>query len=195
VYEAALLHLLHKFDRPYFYGIDDLCDASSENAEQFLQLAAVLVETAATQLIRARPAILTEETQHRLLCKRGEQIIEKWNFPQHFAVRRLVTAMAERCVEVTYLPNGWLAPNAFGVPQEEFDAIHHNYRELAQVLQFAVAYNALTLVPHYPCKGSEWCLVELGGVVILKHGLTLNRGGFIESTAHELSEMVQEVRP
>ena len=83
VYEAARLHLLHRFDRPYYYGIDDLCDASSENAEQFLQLAAVLVETAATQVIRSKPALLTAETQHRLLRKRGDQIIEGWNFPQH----------------------------------------------------------------------------------------------------------------
>ncbi len=195
VYEAARLQLLHKFDRAYFYGIDDLCDASSENAEQFLQLAAVLVETAATQLIRAKPALLTAETQHRLLRRRGEQIIEKWNFPHHLLVRRLATKMADRCIEVTTLPNGWLTPNAFGVHQEEFDVVPDRHRDLAQVLQFAVAYNAITLVPHYPCKGKEWCLVELGGVVTLKHGLTLKRGGFIESSAQELADMLKESRP
>jgi hypothetical protein len=195
VYEAARLHLLHKFDRAYFYGIDDLCDASSENAEQFLQLAAVLVETAATQLIRSKPALLTVVTQHRLLRRRGEQIIERWNFPQHVLVRRLVTKMAERCVQVTTLPNGWLTPNAFGVRQEAFDDLPDSHRELARVLQFAVAYNAVTLVPHYPCKGKEWCLVELGGVVTLKHGLTLRRGGFIESTMQELGDMLQESKP
>jgi hypothetical protein len=98
-------------------------------------------------------------------------------------------------VQVTTLPNGWLTPNAFGIPQEEFANLHESHRELAQVLQFAVAYNAVTLVPHYPCKGKEWCLVELGGVVILKHGLTLKRGGFIESTARALADMAQELRP
>ena len=36
VVEAAKLHLLHDFGRAFFYGMDDLCDASSENAEQFL---------------------------------------------------------------------------------------------------------------------------------------------------------------
>lgn len=195
VYEAARLHLLHKFERSYFYGIDDLCDASSENAEQFLQLAAVLVETAATQVIRAKPALLNPETQHQLLRRRGGQIIEKWNFPHHLSVRRLVTKLAERCVEVTMLPNGWLTPNAFGIAQEEFDTLPNSHRELAQTLQFAVAYNAVTLVPRYPCKGREWCLVELGGVVILKHGLTLKRGGFIESTADELAGMLREPRP
>ncbi len=195
VYEAARLHLLHKFDRPYYYGIDDLCDASSENAEQFLQLAAVLVETTATQLIRSKPALLTATTQHRLLRKRGEQIIEGWNFPQHILVRRLVTEIAVRCTEVTLQPNGWLTPNAFGMLQKEFEALPESQPDLAHVLQFAVAYNAITLVPHYPCKGKNWCLVELGGMVVLKHGLTLKRGGFVESTALELAGMLQESRP
>jgi hypothetical protein len=195
VYEAARLHLLQRFDRPYYYGIDDLCDASSENAEQFLQLAAVLVETSATQIIRSKPASLTATTQHRLLRQRGEQSIDRWNFPQHFLVRRLVTAIAVRCVEVTEQPNGWLTPNAFGISQEEFDALSDSHLGLAHVLQFAVAYNAVTLVSHYPCKGNDWCLVELGGMVILKHGLTLKRGGFVESSAHELARMLEEPQP
>lgn len=195
VYEAARLHLLHRYDRPYYYGIDDLCDASSENAEQFLQLAAVLVETSATQIIRSKPASVSTKDQHRLLRKRGSQIIDGWNFPQHLLVRRLVTAIAGRCVEVTNLPNGWLVPNGFGILQEEFSALSNSHPGLAHVLQFGVAYNAITLVPHYPCKGKEWCLLELGGMVVLKHGLTLKRGGFVESSAHELSGMLEEPRP
>jgi hypothetical protein len=194
VYEAARLHLLHKFDRPYYFGIDDVCDASSENAEQFLQLAAVLVETVATQLIRSKPALLTPQTQHNLLRKRGEQIIDGWNFPQHLLVRRLVTHMANKCVDVTLQPNGWLTPNAFGILQDQFESLPQSHPDLAHVLQFAVAYNAITLVPHYPCKGKTWCLVELGGMVILKHGLTLKRGGFIESSAQEIAVLLQEPR-
>lgn len=195
VYDAALLQLMHKFDRPYFFGIDDLCDASSENAEQFLQLAAVLVETAATQIIRAKAPSLTSETQHRLLRKRGAQIVERWNFPQHLLVRRLVTRMAERCAQTTVSPNGWLTPNAFGVLQSKIGELSTSSRDLGNVLKFAVAYNAVTLVPHYPCKGKEWCLIELGGCVVLQHGLTLKRGGFIESSVAELADMLQEPRP
>ena len=195
VYEAARLHLLHRFERPYFYGIDDLCDASSENAEQFLQLAAVLVETSATQIIRSKPALLGGDAQHRLLRKRGEQIIENWDFPQHALARRLVTGMATRCVEVTTQPNGWLTPNAFGILQEEFAALPESHPGLAHVLQFGVAYNAVTLVPHHQTKAREWCLLELGGMVVLKHGLSLKRGGFIESGARELAEMLQEPGP
>jgi hypothetical protein len=195
VYEAARLHLLQKFDRPYYYGIDDLCDASSENAEQFLQLAAVLVETSATQIIRSKPAYLSAATQHKLLRQRGEQIIDGWSFPQHLLVRRLATGIAARCVKVTAQPNGWLTPNAFGIRQEEFDTLPDAHPELAHVLQFGVAYNAITLVPHYPCKAKEWCLIELGGMVVLKHGLTLKRGGFVESTAQELTAMLEASRP
>jgi hypothetical protein len=195
VYEAARLHLLQRYDRPYYYGIDALCDASSENAEQFLQLAGVLVETSATQIIRSKPASVTAGDQHRLLRKRGAQIIDGWNFPQHRLVRRLVTAIAIRCVEVTKQPNGWLTPNGFGILQEEFHALPLSHPDLAHVLQFGIAYNAVTLVPHYPCKGKEWCLIELGGMVVLKHGLTLKRGGFVESSANELSGMLEEPRP
>jgi hypothetical protein len=35
VADGARIHLLHRHDRPYYFGIDPLCDASSENAEQF----------------------------------------------------------------------------------------------------------------------------------------------------------------
>lgn len=192
VYEAARLHLLHRFDRPYYYGIDDLCDASSENAEQFLQLAAILVETVVTQVIRSKPPLLTADMQHKLLRRRGSQIIEGWDFPQHQLVRRLVSEIARRCVEITRLPNGWLTPNALGIPQAEFDSLPSSYADLAHVLQFGVAYNAITLVPHHQTKGAEWCLVELGGMVALEHGLTLKRGGFIESTAKELAGILQE---
>jgi len=58
VYDGARVQLLHEFNRPYFFGIDDVCDASSENAEQFLHLAAELVEASATQLIRGKPPII-----------------------------------------------------------------------------------------------------------------------------------------
>jgi hypothetical protein len=195
VYEAAKLHLLHEFDQAYFYGIDDLCDASSENAEQFLQLAAVLVETIATQVIRGKGASLEPRMQNKLLRQRGEGIIDGWNFPYYSSVRRLITQIAEKCVAVTLQPNGWLTPNAYGLLQDDYNSLAESQSELARVLQFGVAYNAVTLVPGYPCKGKEWCLLELGGMVNLKHGLTLKRGGFIEGNSSELRSVIQEAGP
>ncbi|HEY7422870.1 MAG TPA: hypothetical protein VH682_01295 [Gemmataceae bacterium] len=110
VYESARLYLLHRFGRPFFRGIDDLCDAGSENAELFLQLAAVLVDAVATQVIRSKSSQLTASTQNALLRERGQRIIEAWNFPYHQQVRRLVRSIASRCVEETLEPNGWLRP-------------------------------------------------------------------------------------
>jgi hypothetical protein len=192
VYDAARLHLLHRYERPYFFGADDLCDASSENAELFLQLSAILVDTIATQVIRSKPAILDSATQHRLLRDRARRIIELWNFPYVDKVRRLVTTIAARCVETSKQPNGWLSPNAYGVLQTEFDLLASSNPETARVLQFAVAYNAVVVVPRYDCKGKEWCLLEMGGPICVAQGLTLKRGGFLEGSTTELATMLEE---
>jgi hypothetical protein len=79
--------------------------------------------------------------------------------------------------------------------KDDYNSLAESQSELARVLQFGVAYNAVTLVPGYPCKGKEWCLLELGGMVNLKHGLTLKRGGFIEGNSSELRSVIQEAGP
>ncbi len=195
VFEAGMFQLFHHFERPYYYGIDDVCDGSSENAEQFLQLSAVLVETIATRVARAKPPTLPPAVQHKLLRERSGKIVEAWNFPHDEAVRRLVQLIAERCLQRSLEPNGAVIANAFGILQAEFDNLAEALPDFARVLQFAVAYNAITLVPHHSCKLKEWCLLELGGMVLLKYGLTLKRGGFIEGSAAELAGLLAEGNP
>ncbi|MEZ6131214.1 MAG: hypothetical protein R3C59_21275 [Planctomycetaceae bacterium] len=192
VYSAALFNLFHDYGRPYYYGIDDVCDASSENAEQFLQLTAELVEEIATQVARGRSVMLPPDKQHTLLRKCGDRFIHGWNFPHDQKVKRLVQEIASRCLEKSLKPNASVIANAIGIPQDQFDLLPTEHPELARVLQFAIAYNAVSLVPHHSCKHQTWCLLELGGMVLLKHGLTLKRGGFIESTAKELSSFLAE---
>lgn len=195
VFEAALFHLFQSFDRPYFFGIDNVCDASSENAELFLQLSAELVETVATQVARAKPPTLPPALQHKLLRERGGKIIEAWSFPNDDKVRRMVQTIAERCLQKSLEPNGAVIANALGIPQAEFDSLAETNVALARVLQFAIAYNAITLVPHHSCKNKEWCLLELGGMALLKYGLTLKRGGFIEGNVAQLAGFLQEANP
>jgi hypothetical protein len=192
VYEAAVFHLFREYDRPYYYGIDNLCDASSENAELFLRLSADLVEAVATQLARSKPPSLSPSTQHKLLRERGAKIMEKWDYPQESAVRRVVAAIARLCLDKSLEPNGPVLANAFGIPQEQFHELARSAPDTARTLQFAVAYNALTLVPNHSCQNQEWCLLELGGVALLKYGLTLKRGGFIKGDATKLSEFLKE---
>ena len=192
VHEAARLHLLHRYGRAFYYGIDDLCDSSSENAELFLQLSAVLVDTVVTQVIRSKGSLLTAGPQSRLLRQRADWIINKWSFPYFDEVRQLVGEIGKRCVEVTLQPNGWLTPNAYGILQEEFDNLATSHPDLARVLQYAIAYNAVLPVPNYKQGSKVWCLLELGGMVILSHGLSLKRGGFLEGDAQELATMLQE---
>jgi PHD/YefM family antitoxin component YafN of YafNO toxin-antitoxin module len=189
VFEAARLHLFHSYGRPYYFGIDDLCDASSENAEQFLRLAAILVEAIATRLIRGRPASLRSDEQDRLLRERAASFIKDWNFPQFDYVRTLVDLIAKQCLAVSLEPNAWIGAgaNAYGVLQAEFERVNAQEPDLGRTLKYAVAYNAITLVPQYECKNKIWCLLELGGIPKLQYGLTLKRGGFIEGTLSELA--------
>lgn len=194
VVDGAQIHLLHDYDRPYYYGIDALCDASSENAEQFLQLAGVLVSQLETKLIRGSQLTLTAREQNRLLRERAEQMVREWDFPHAKHVRALTTAIAEQCVSRSLEPNAPLRGGAvaFGVLQEDFEKIPTTNPLLAQVLQFAVAYNAVTLVQGHRTKRQTWCLIELGGTLLLKHGLTLNRGGFLERTIDDLARPLDE---
>jgi hypothetical protein len=195
VADGARIQLLHRHDRPYFFGIDPLCDAGSENAEQFLQLAARLVSQSETQLIRGKPPMLASGVQHKLLRDRAAEIVRDWDFPQHPLVRRLADAMASECLNKSLEGNASLGAgaSAIGIPQEEFDAIPSSYPDLARVLQFGVAYNAFVLVPNHGTKKKIWCLIELGGVLLLHHGLTLKRGGFLERRTHDLIRMLSEI--
>ncbi len=188
VVDGAQIHLMHKFDRPYYFGLNLICDASSENAEQFLQLTAKIVSHIETQIIRSRPPSVDSATQHKILREKASKIIQGWDFPQYQTVRQIANGIAEECLQKSLEPNASLGGGAiaFGIPQKEFESIPQSHPRLAQALQYGVAYNAFNLVQNYGTKKKEWCLVELGGVLILNHGLTLKRGGFLERRVEDL---------
>ena len=189
--EGARVHLLHGYRRPLFFGLHKLCDASSENAEQFLQLAAGLVAHSETQLIRNNTAALTAELQHRILTQRAEKIIFEWSFPEAPIVRKLAERIAKNCIDKSLEGNAPLGggANAVGIVQEEFDTIPKLHPDLARVLQYGIAYNAFSLVRNHSTKNRLWCLIELGGALLIHFGLTTKRGGFIETRLSDLVRM------
>ncbi|MFO0645869.1 MAG: hypothetical protein U0326_06500 [Polyangiales bacterium] len=196
VAEAARVHLHHKFGRALYFGINTVCDSGSENAEQFLRLAGRLVARSETKLVRNRSAVLDSSLQHSELVAEAKRILEM-DFPYAHEVRALVSGMAQQCLQRSLEPNASLGGGAcaFGVPQEQFDAIPRAYPRLARVLQFAVAYNVVTLAQNYSQgdkNEKKWCLIELGGCVLLTHGLTLKRGGFLERTTKVLADLLPE---
>lgn len=193
---GARIQLMHEHGRPFYFGIDDVCDAAWENAEQFLRLAADLVDVIELKLVRnQKPRSLDPATQNRLLREGGSRIVERWNFPQHKHVLRLADWLAKRCLDQTLAANAPLGAgaNACGIPQDEFERLAAERPGLASALKFGLAYNAFSIVPKYPVKKRHWCLIELGGALVLKHGLPLTRGGFVETTADELGRVVGEV--
>jgi hypothetical protein len=190
--EAARLSLFHSYQRAFFFGFNDLCDASSENAEQFLRLSAILVDAIATRLIRNQSATLSCEQQTGLLRERATEFMKSWNFPYYQKVGQLVDAIASRSLSESLRPTAWLGSgaNAFGLLQDEFEQVTKSQPELSNVLKYGMAYNAFALVQNYECQGKQWCLVELGGIPCLSYGLTLKRGGFIKSTVADFVEAI-----
>ena len=197
VAHGAQIHLMHLYDRPYYYGMSTLCDSGSNNAELFLQIAERLVAQAETKIVRNRSVSLSALEQHRLLRERGTEIMQFWAFPECDLVRVLIDQIAMRCVAMTCEPNAPLGAgaNAIGILQAEFDALPEQDPRLARVLQFGVAYNAINLVPQHRTKKQIWCLIELGGAPTLRYGLPFFRGGFVEGTARDLSKAIDGQAP
>ena len=192
VLEGARVQLMHEFDRPYYFGMDKLIAASNSNIEQFVRLAGTLVDELLARVIRNREPYLAPRAQHVALVGQAKQAMNDWDFPYNAVVRALVKEIAAQCLSKTLQGNAPLGAgaNAIGIPQEEMDAVLRRDGRLARVLHFAFAYNALVFVPSYRCKNKVWCLLELGALPNLAYGLTLNRGGFIESTLRKLQAMV-----
>jgi hypothetical protein len=179
---------------PHPYGIETICDAASENAEQFLHLAAKLVDRAETRLLRNRSPILNAQIQHADLKEVAAKILEKYDYPYAREALALADELAKQCLARTMEANASLdaGANAIGIPQSEFEHIPSSHPRLAAVLQFAVAYNVITLAQDYGQGGKQWCLLELGGCVCIKHGLTLRRGGFLERTINDVNSYLSK---
>ncbi|MGR3506327.1 MAG: hypothetical protein ACU0B7_10705 [Paracoccaceae bacterium] len=191
VLEGARVHLHHSYQRPLWYGVDDLCDASNENAETFLQLAGALVARMETLAIKKRSADLDAATQESALVGKATTIMSGWSFAYAARVRKMVDAIARECREVSMSPNARLGggANAIAVPEIEMDQLLQDQEELADILKHALANGAISVRRNYGQGGKLWCLIELSGIVCIVYGLTLKRGGFLEKRITFLREV------
>ncbi|KSB91120.1 hypothetical protein AS593_06040 [Caulobacter vibrioides] len=195
VADAARIYLTHRFDRPLHYGIDDIANASNENAEQFLHMAGALVDRMETRAIRNLDPALSPSQQQAALIDKTEEMIAGWSFPFARKVREFVRHVARECLEESLLGNAPLGAgaNAIAVPDSQMDELLASEHELAQVLKYAQAYGAIVAVRKYGQGGKEWCLLELAGPVCLNQRLTLKRGGFLERKVEDLIAVVEAV--
>lgn len=195
VADGARAHLHAQFGRARHFGIDDLCDASDENAELFLQMAGNLVSRMETLMIRRKSPVLQPQMQQEELRRKAADIVARWTFPFSGKATLLVEALANECVEETLKPNARLGSgaNAIGIPQAEMTAVLESGREIASVLKYAVAYGALKQpIIDYNQGGKLWCLLELSGPICLKHSLTMKRGGFLERRIDHLIRIIEQ---
>lgn len=199
VEHGARIHLWQRAEVPYLYGFNDLADLANENTERFLDFAGQLVNLLLTRVIRSAEAKLSPRQQFHALRAHAKAMVDGWNFPEADLVRKLVKGIAEECVVKSRESNASLGggASAFGIPMSEYERITQDHPDLARVLQFGSAYNVISLVPDSRAKNKDWCLIELSGPILLLHGLTLQRGGFLERRVSDLVKLldVQEARP
>lgn len=190
VMHGARIFLLHRFNRPFYYGFDSLVDSGGGNIEQFLKSADIIVSSIEAKLIRKKQANLDSTTQHKLINKIAVDEINRWSFPMSDKVKLLIEFISELAIEISLRPNAPLGDgaNAFGVLRSDFDRIENEYPLLGQVLHYATGYNAITVIPEYNCKNQIWTLIELGGYPTIQSGLTFKRGGFVEGKISTLYE-------
>jgi hypothetical protein len=188
VADAARIMLHQLYGRPLHFGLEDLCDASNENAEIFLQLAGALVARMETKAIRNQDPALTPAMQQSALADKAREIVDGWAFPFSRTIRALIDRIAKDCIEVSSEPNASLGAgaNAIAVPESEMKELLGSGSELASALKYAIAYAGIVAVRDYGQGGKSWCLLELAGPVCLKYGLTLKRGGFLERHVSDL---------
>jgi len=191
VVDGAKLHLRHAYKRPLHFGVEDLCDASNENAEIFLQFAGALVARMETRAIRNQSPALTASMQESALVEKARAIMDGWSFAYSVRIRRMVETIAKECVEVSLAPNARLGPgaNAIGIPEAEMQQLLSDEDDLALLLKHALANGAIVVTRNYGQGGKSWCLIELSGTVCIAHGLTLKRGGFLEKRLSYLREV------
>ncbi len=191
VLEGARLHLHHDYRRPLHFGIDDLCDASNENAEVFLQFSGALVARMETRAIRNQSPALSASMQQGALVEKATAIMNGWSFAYSARIRKMVDAIAKECVEVSRSPNARLGAgaNAIAIPEAEIQQLLAEEDDLALLLKHALANGTIVVTRDYGQGGKLWCLIELSGTVCIAHGLTLKRGGFLEKRLTYLREV------
>ena len=189
---GARVHLWHAAELPYLYGFEDLADLANENTERFLDFAGQLVNLLLTRVIRSAEPRLSPAQQFNALRSHAQAMVAGWNFPEADLVRQLAHGIAQECVQKSIEDNASLGggASAYGIPMAEFDRITQDQPEIARVLQFGVAYNIFVLAPEHRAKNKDWCLIELSGPVLLSHGLTLQRGGFLERRIADVERLL-----
>jgi len=201
---ASELFAANESALPYYYGIDRVCAAATNNIEQLLAIAADLYDGIRTKLLRRnRDLQLSPIEQDKLfkdVAKRKRDFIPR-NHTEGTRAQRLLDAMGSVCREKTFMPNAPYAPGITGLRLSIYELNRLDTKNSLEcyvtkrVLSECVAENLLVIRQSSASSGREAGTVfYLSRMLCVHYGLPFQYGGWQDATIDEFYEWMERGR-
>lgn len=207
VQAAAELFCSQEASLPYYYGIERLCLAATNNVEELLSIAATLYDgLRAKKLLRRSELVLTPADQDRIfrdVAKRKRDFIPK-NHTEGTRAQKLLDAIGGVCREKTYLINAPYAPGVTGLRLSsselgKLDSLEPSVSKqraiVKRVLSECVAENLLVMKQSSASVGREGGTVfYLSRALCVHYRLPFQYGGWQDATLEEFIDWTEKGR-
>ena len=205
--QAGELFLRQEINAPVYFGKSTIAAVSSNNVDQYVEIAGDLFEEISASTIGpwSRPATLSADRQDALIkaAARRRWVDIPRRLPQGYDAQRLLEAAGAYCRQQTYRPTAPYAPGVTGF------AITMHDRErligatpkppaltpLRDCLSSLVSHNLLTPRLDVRSKGRRVIVFYLNRLLCAYFDLPLGYGGWRERSLSELCGWLQEGAP